>query len=194
MNSLLENNFNSKSSVTVRKATLKDLNGIVDVLTSSFYPPRGLLFWFYPLFKLGIYEDLRNRLEANRPYYLCLVATLSDETIIGTVEVALRSSYGFSLIGAKYPYISNLAVKQAYRRQGIGRKLMIRCEQIAWEWGYEQLSLHVLADNHQAQQLYFSRGYQVEKADLSLEDWFFNRPKKLLLVKTPKKIEKGGLW
>ncbi|TVQ46400.1 MAG: GNAT family N-acetyltransferase [Gloeocapsa sp. DLM2.Bin57] len=187
MNLILANNLNSKSSVIVRKATIKDLHGIVDVLTSSFYPPHGLLFWFYPLFKLGIYEDLRNRLEANRPYYLCLVATLPDETIIATVEVALRSSSGFSLIGAKYPYISNLAVKQAYRRQGIARKLLIRCEQMAWEWGYEQLSLHVLADNHQAQQLYFSRGYHIEKADLSLEDWFFNRPKKLLLVKAPDK-------
>jgi ribosomal protein S18 acetylase RimI-like enzyme len=187
MNLLLENNFSSNFSVIIRPAEIKDIQGVVEVLTTSFYPPTGLLFWFYPLFKLGIYEDLRSRLGVNRPYYVCLVATLANDQVIATVEVALRPASGFSLLGAKYPYISNLAVIPAYRRQGVARKLLIRCEQIAWEWGYQQLSLHVLADNYQAQQLYLAKGYLVEKVDSGLEDWFFNRPQKLLMVKSLKK-------
>lgn len=138
----------------------------------------------YPLYRLGMYEDLRNRLLNNRSDYVCLVATLEDETIVGTVEIALRPTYVFNFMGTKHPYISNLAVKPAYRRQGIARKLLLKCEQIAINWGYQKLCLHVLADNYQAQQLYFSKGYRIEKIDSGIDDWFFNRPKKLLLIKS----------
>ncbi|WP_238544309.1 GNAT family N-acetyltransferase [Gloeocapsa sp. PCC 73106] len=131
-----------------------------------------------------MYEDLRNRLSRSPSDYVCLVATLHDETIVGTVEIALRSTYAFNFMGTKRPYISNLAVRLAYRRQGIARKLLLKCEQIALDWGYEKLSLHVLADNYQAQQLYFSKGYKIEKVDSGMDDWFLNRPKKLLLIKS----------
>jgi len=180
----LENDPSTNSCITIRPALIKDLNGIVEVLITSFYPTKGLFFWLYPLYRLGIYEDLRNRIQGNRPYYLCLVATLSDDTVVATVEIALRPAHAFDIIGAKYPYISNLAVKQAYRRRGIAGKLLTRCEHIAWEWGYRKLGLHVLADNYQARQLYLSRGYQVDKVDLNIEDWLFNRPKRLLMVKS----------
>lgn len=184
-------NLNSNSSITIRTAQLKDIHSVAEVLTTSFHPPQGPLFWLYPLYRLGMYEDLRNRLSGNRPNYVCLVATISDEMIVGTVEIALRFNYGFSLMGGKNPYISNLAVTPAYRRQGIARKLLLKCEQIAHNWGYQKICLHVLADNYQAQQLYYSKGYRLVKEDSSIENWIFNRPQKLLLVKSPNYADKS---
>jgi ribosomal protein S18 acetylase RimI-like enzyme len=178
------------SSVTIRPARSQDLYGMAEVLANSFHPPVGLFFWMYPLFRMGIYEDLRNRLQASRPYYTCLVATLpvnslgETETVVATVEIALRSTHSCSFIGAKYPYISNLAVRQAYRRQGIAVQLLLKCEEIAFEWGYQKLALHVLQDNYPAQQLYFSQGYHLEKTDSDFSSWLFSRPKRLLLIKS----------
>lgn len=177
-------------SLTIRKAKIKDLNQVADVLTRSFHPHQGFFFWLYPILRLGLYEDLRNRLNSDRPYYLCLVATIPEdalqqkEVIVGTVEIALRPTHSFAFIGAKYPYISNLAVSQAYRRQGIASKLLLKCEHIAWEWGYEKLALHVLEDNYQAKQLYLSKGFREERVEGNINNLLFQRPKKLLLIKS----------
>lgn len=177
------------SSLVIRSAKIRDLHGVVELLSRSFHPPQGVLFWLYPIFKLGIYEDLRNRLTSDRPYYICLVATISQdalqqsEVIVGTVEIALRSTHSLGLLGVKYPYISNLAVSQAYRRQGIARRLLRRCEQIARDWGYQKLALHVLEDNYQAKQLYISQGYRIDRVEGDINNWLWQRPKKLLLVK-----------
>jgi ribosomal protein S18 acetylase RimI-like enzyme len=102
------------------------------------------------------------------------------DEIIGTVEISLHSKFFF---GDYVPYVSNLAVNPAHRRQGIGRKLLLKCEQIALDWGFQEISLHVLENNYQAKRLYFSSGYRLCRIEYSVISWLFKRPRRLLLNK-----------
>jgi ribosomal protein S18 acetylase RimI-like enzyme len=181
--------FTSASHFTIRTAQVRDLNTLAEILTDSFHPPTGLMRWASPMLRLGIYEDLRNRLRSNTPNFACFVAVASmpiatgyREELVGTVELALRSS-SWQPRASQYPYISNLAVSQSCRRQGVGRQLLLACEQMALEWGYSDLYLHVLENNHQARQLYLKAGYQLRQAESDCSSWLLGRPKRLFLQK-----------
>lgn len=178
------------SRIAIRHAQPEDAHTVAEVLTSSFHANEGLWCWTYPLFKLGIYEDLRSRLNSSVPYSSCLVASTHlqhergySEQVIGTVDITVRSHYCWSNFGQQYPYISNLAVSKSYRRQGVAGKLLSRCEQIALEWGFREISLHVLDDNHQAKNLYLRNGFQVEKTEGHFHSWLWHSPKRLFLQK-----------
>jgi ribosomal protein S18 acetylase RimI-like enzyme len=162
----------------VRIAQPKDLKGLVEVLSRSFYLSQPTVPGLQPLFKLGMTEDMRGRLRSGKPNYRCLVAC-QGETIVGTVELGLRNQ----MMAKQIPYISNLAVIPEYRRKGIARKLLLKCEQISWEWGFEELSLHVLDNNLAGQQLYLKNGYKLQKIEYSLSSWLFHQPKRLLMFK-----------
>lgn len=178
------------SGLTIRTAQVRDLTTLADILTDSFHPRTGLVRWAYPMLRLGIYEDLRNRLRSNSPHYVCLVAvadgstvTDSSEVLAGTVEIALRSSPSWQPRASQYPYISNLAVKKSCRRQGVARQLLLACERISLEWGFPDLYLHVLENNHQARQLYLKAGYQLGQVEPNYSSLLFGRPKRLFLHK-----------
>ncbi|MGD2181605.1 GNAT family N-acetyltransferase [Lusitaniella coriacea] len=197
------------SGMAIRGAGTEDIGRLAEVLAESFHPPVGLMYWAYPFLKLGIYEDLRLRLQAGSPHYLCLAAIIPYPTsfaatypaenhpvlaaapisgslntsvvVAGTIEIALRSS-GIGG-GVQYPYISNLAVGQCYRRRGIARKLLLSCEPTALEWGFRDIYLHVLESNEPAQQLYLTSGYQLHRIESGVGNWLLNRPRRLLLHK-----------
>lgn len=173
------------SPIAVRRAELEDLKPIVDILTLSFHPYHSTFAPFYPLLRLGIYEELRSRLRSPSPYYQCLVASIAaagsiSSIVVGTAEIALRSLW---LGGTRSPYISNFAVSPNYRRQGVGRQLLQCCEQVASSWNCPQLSLHVLENNQAARTLYFSRGYQLKRIEATWQHWLFQHPRRLYLQK-----------
>lgn len=180
--------FASTPKITVRAAQVRDINTLTEILTDSFHPPTGLMRWAAPMLRLGIYEDLRNRLRSSLPNFACFVAvavpttTGSQEELVGTVEVALRSS-SWQPRAAQYPYISNLAVSPSCRRQGVARQLLLACEQMSLTWGYDDLYLHVLENNHQARQLYLKAGYQLRQTESDYITWLLQRPKRLFLYK-----------
>jgi len=180
------NNNTHAQNIIIRPVELKDLRSLTEVLAYSFYDFPQLLSWVYPLLRLGIYEDLRSRLRSHPPLYCCLVASLTDvesePTIVGTVELTMRFP-SLWIPEAQYPYIANLAVKNTYRRQGIGRKLLASCEQVAREWGYREIRLHVLENNHSAKQLYFGNGYQLYQKESGWSEFFLNSAQRLLLRK-----------
>lgn len=150
--------------------------------------------WFLPLLRMGVYEDLRYRLRSSSASdYRCLVAVTLPSTLpvakvavqpylVGTAEITLRSTNPFQFRNLPHPYLSNLAVCSTARRQGIAQKLLNACELIALEGGFQDLYLHVLADNQQAKQLYSKAGYRIVEAD---PFWLclFQQPRKLLLHK-----------
>ncbi len=200
-NSLLNPNFqrvsspssrqNASESILIRAARLKDINTLAEILTHSFHPPEGWLSLIHPILKLGIYEDLRSRFNQNNSDYICLVAIKTlisatetyEEEILGTIEISLRSHSSFENVDDKYPYISNLAVSNSYRRQGIARKLLIKCDGIAQSWGYQKIFLHVLDHNLPAKKLYGNSGYKTYQIESGFDCWFFKSPKRLLLKK-----------
>lgn len=179
----------SASHFTIRTAQARDLATLAEILTDSFHPPTGFMSWAAPILRLGIYEDLRNRLRSPTPHYACFVAVASiptatgyREELAGTVEVALRPS-SWQPRASQYPYISNLAVSESCRRQGVARQLLLACERTSLEWGYSDLFLHVLDNNHQARQLYLKAGYELRQAESHYSTWLFGQPRRLFLHK-----------
>ncbi len=178
------------SHFTIRTAQARDLTTLAEILTDSFHPPTGLVRWAYPMLRLGIYEDLRNRLRSSAPHYACFVAVASvptatgaREELAGTVELALRTPPSWQPRVPQYPYISNLAESQSCRRKGVARQLLFACEQMSLKWGFCDLYLHVLEDNHQARQLYLKTGYEQLQVESSVGAWLLGRPKRLFLHK-----------
>jgi ribosomal protein S18 acetylase RimI-like enzyme len=178
----------SATPFSIRTATSQDLNDLADILATSFHSRTGWNRWLYPILRLGIYEDLKHRLRSPNHQYLCLVASHDFSpgndpnlsAIAGTVELTLRTALPWSVSSFQYPYISNLAVRSQSRRQGMARQLLLVCETVAQKWGFTHIYLHVLEDNHQAQQLYTQLGYHLHRTETSL----FGKPNRLFLQKS----------
>jgi len=164
----------------VRPACADDLSGVAAILADSFHSPQGMFGWAYPLLRLGIYEDLRNRLRSASPQHVCLIATVDGE-LAGTVEIGLRSSQPWHK--SSCAYLSNLAVHPERRRQGVAGQLLLNCEQAVLSWGFQDLYLHVLENNYQARQLYCKLGYRLHSLDFNWSAWLLGRPRQLLLHK-----------
>jgi len=175
----------------IRTARQHDLSTLATVLTECFHPQTGMAAWMTPIFRLGIYEDLRHRFYAREPHAVCLVAvdaasqagkrSLADGAIAGTVELSLRYPPFWSAHRQRYLYISNLAVHPDYRRQGVAKRLLYVCEQIALDWGYTDLYLHVLDNNDSARQLYRQTGFMDTSTDFRLSAFLFRRPQQMLM-------------
>lgn len=169
----------------IRNAKISDVSELAETIVSSFYDYSGILSWLYPLLQFTVGEDLRYRLRSNSALYRCLVATIDSDRhqppIAGTVEIALKASFWSS--EPQYPYISNLAVKNAYRRQGVARQLLTKCEQIARSWGYDTIELHVLSHNNSAKQLYLNIGYQIIQKETHWNGFLKSNSYRLLLRK-----------
>ncbi len=171
----------------IRAATSADLLGIAQIIAESFHSQKGLWGWAFPLFRLGIYEDLKYRLASMTPHHVCLVAVDTSSTgnhqILGTVELGVRFNDSWTNIQKSYPYLSNLAVHPKYRRYGLASSLLISCEQVCQDWGFEDLYLHVLENNHQARQLYFKLGYRVHGVESNWNSFFFYPSRQIFLHK-----------
>ncbi|MBR8834688.1 MAG: GNAT family N-acetyltransferase [Stigonema ocellatum SAG 48.90 = DSM 106950] len=171
----------------IRPATSADLTDVAQIITESFHSQNGMWGWAFPLMRLGIYEDLRHRLASAAPHQVCLVAvdtiTNGANNLVGTVELGMRFSDTWTQVGKRFPYLSNLAVHPKYRRQGAASELLIACEKVAVAWGFQDLYLHVLEDNHQARQLYFKLGYQVHEVESHWNTWMLGRSRQIFLHK-----------
>lgn len=184
------------SHLFIRAVQLRDTHTLAEILADSFHSRQGWAGWLYPIFRLGIYEDLRNRLRACPPNYVCLVAgtvpqrlSLDAQTgkscdyLIGTVEMAVRTSCPWFQRKSPYLYVSNLAVRPECRRQGVAGQLLEACERIAIHWSFQDLYLHVLEDNHQARNLYSNHGYRVQQVDIDWSLALFGQSRRLFLHK-----------
>jgi ribosomal protein S18 acetylase RimI-like enzyme len=171
----------------IRAATSADLASVAQIIAESFHSQKGIWGWAFPLFRLGIYEDLRHRLSSATPHHICLVAVDTtvggSHQIVGTVEMGVRFSDSWAYVHKSFPYLSNLAVHPKYRRHGVASGLLNKCEQVSQEWGFQDMYLHVLENNYQAKQLYFKLGYRVHKVESRWDTFFFNHSKQIFLHK-----------
>jgi ribosomal protein S18 acetylase RimI-like enzyme len=173
--------------IQIRVATSADLYSIAQIIAESFHSRKGLWGWAFPLFRLGIYEDLKYRLASRIPHQLCLVAIdksiSGTNKVLGTVELSVRFSDSWANFHRSFPYLSNLAVDPKYRRYGLASSLLTSCEQVSQDWGFHDLYLHVLENNHQARKLYFKLGYRVHKIESDWNTFFFNPSRQIFLHK-----------
>ncbi|MDB9383068.1 GNAT family N-acetyltransferase [Nodularia spumigena CS-584] len=171
----------------IRAATPDDLNGIAQIIAESFHANDGFWGWAFPLLRLGIYEDLKHRLSSPAPHHVCLVAidtsAASTHNLVGTVELGVRFNDSWVQTGRSFPYLSNLAVHPKYRRHGVASGLLISCEKFSHQWGFQDLYLHVLENNHQARQLYFKLGYKAHNLESHWNRFFLRRSRQILLHK-----------
>lgn len=70
-------------------------------------------------------------------------------------------------------YVERLVVAPAFRRQGIGRRLLVAAEELAREAGKETVGLHVSANNLSALLLYEAQGYVEVSRQRSLFTGYF---------------------
>jgi ribosomal protein S18 acetylase RimI-like enzyme len=176
----------TSKTVKVRPLQLADVAKAADVITDSFKIGAAFGGWLQPLFKIGIHEDLRNRLNVQAPdQAVCLVATVGVEPtdVVGTIEISARSPLYNPSMAKRYVYISNLAVDNDYRRLGIGRELVRQCESIAQQWGFKDIYLHVMADNLPGQHLYLRLGFEILSRDQTWHFWPWQRADRLFLRK-----------
>ena len=176
----------------VRVARAEDLRQLSELLVSSFYRKGGWINWLYPLLRLGISEDLRQRIKGAKSFYACLAAvqihsdgdkkSLGDD-LVGTVEISCRHPYLWQSIDRSHIYLSNLAVRADLRRRGVAQKLLATSEAIALDWGFHDVYLHVMEDNQRARRLYQRAGYRVKEVEETPLTWMGLSPKRLLLYK-----------
>ncbi len=173
----------------IRAAQPKDLNQIVNVLLVSFYAPVQATQWLYWILRIGIQEDIKVKIKSPVEQYACLVATTihpdsaQSNAVIGTAEVSQRPCETWQLFPRKRAYLSNLAVSPAHRREGAAQQLLTTCENIALNWGFHRVYLHVMADNAAAQALYNQAGYQLCEVSNPIFSGLGLRPQRLLLSK-----------
>ncbi|MEB3225748.1 MAG: GNAT family N-acetyltransferase [Synechococcus sp.] len=173
-------------SLSIRSASPDDVQALATVLTLSFHQYHGALGWLTPLLRLGVYEDLAQRIKEKKEHHACFVAALqttSSREIVGTVEISVRYLKTMAIAPTKAPYISNLAVNPQYRRLGIARRLLARCENQVRHWHYGSVALHVLENNEAAKQLYLSCGYDIKHVERPLSAWLLRRPRRLFVQK-----------
>jgi ribosomal protein S18 acetylase RimI-like enzyme len=177
---------NSPPKFEIRAAGSADLMALAQIIAASFHSLDGVWGWAFPILRLSIYEDLRNRLHSPLPHHICLVAvdcTHEGGNLAGTVEIGLRLTDNWTSKGKNYPYLSNLAVHPSYRRQGAAKELLLSCERTAVAWGFQDLYLHVLEDNTSARKLYRQMGYEVRKIESNWTTLILGRSRQMFLHK-----------
>jgi GNAT superfamily N-acetyltransferase len=173
----------------IRSARLPDLSALSAILLEGFHPSTSWQ-WLQPFVRLGIQEDLRQRLSHESSHYVCLIASSQTEEhthqgadLVGTVEISLRSPDVWLRGTQPYPYLSNLTVRAAWRGQGVAQQLLVASEHVALSWGFQDLYLHVLEQNYPARNLYQKAGYRLQQSDAFWYRWLPWRSPRLLLHK-----------
>lgn len=176
-----------ENQIVVRSLQLEDIPSVAELLSEAFYTGNIWLGWAAPILKLGIYQDLKTRYSNPLPQHSCLVSTQASADglpiITGTVEVSVRPLVSWGTFGQSVPYISNLAVAKSFRRQGVGRELLLACELIVQRWQQETLYLHVKGENQAARGLYFSVGYRQQRDEIPVWARLFGQPQTQLLLR-----------
>lgn len=88
------------------------------------------------------------------PVFRCLVADHEQEGVVG---IALYY-YGYSTWKGKLLYLDDLVIKEAFRRQGIGRRLVDALVQAGLEANARMMKWQVLDWNEPAIKMYESLG------------------------------------
>lgn len=155
----------------IREAGAQDLKAISSILTNEFFGKFNPLEWLQTYFSL---QDSFPEAQKSGLYCTFVAYRESSEEIIGYCEVDCRPNSNSK--AAPRPYMCNLAVKNRWKRNGIGTALIEVCEEkVANEWCQGNLHLRVRRQNSAALGLYTKMGYIVIDEDGEYEE---NRKKR----------------
>ena len=92
---------------------------------------------------------------------IIFVAEASDGTLIGFLEVDLRSHADGCNPLQPVGYIEGWYVAEDYRHRGVGRELLARAEDWARSHGCVEMASDAIIDNEQSQRAHEALGYEV---------------------------------
>ena len=133
----------STSQILIARMSEHDLLEVVEIEETS-----GLSRWGWAAY----YAELQG---VNRD--LMLIARLASSPIIEHQRIA---GYIVARESAGELHINNVAVRDQYRRRGIGNALLGRIVETAKRLGVKVAFLEVRAGNHAAQSLYEKNGFK----------------------------------
>jgi ribosomal protein S18 acetylase RimI-like enzyme len=151
------------NDVVIRKATNRDINGIVEVMKPIYLQDEA---WAkHALQKLLATED-----------YVILVAELNG-TVIGFIDFYVLPSVYEKWNEAT---INNFFVHRSYQNKGVGSKLLAEAVKLADEMGLGEFSVVTEKDNQRAIKLYnkhgFVKEYLVLQRTKEIEQFSFSHP------------------
>jgi L-phenylalanine/L-methionine N-acetyltransferase len=135
--------------VTVRKIELEDAEGFWSALDSVAKEKKFVLLTEAPPFE-KTRAFVQNNIEKNYAQYIAV----SDGKIVGWVDAIPKAHPTMAHVGGL-----GMGVIAEHRGKGIGRKLLEKAIQHAWDSGLKRLELEVFADNEAAIALYKKHGF-----------------------------------
>ena len=136
--------------VTIRRATVDDAQGVVDVINSTI--EEGGVTSLYPTLAV---EQEQAYIEGLGPRSAMFVAEVSGE-ILGVQSIEPYAAYTRAM-----DHVASIGtyVYRNFRRRGVGRKLFETTLGFAREQGYEKIVILVRVGNSVAQAFYRKLGF-----------------------------------
>lgn len=161
-------------NLNIRKATKGDLNQ-VSTMQLDEYGEMNLLWpwnWVQELDRLqtSFWYDSANHImivaEVESKWTGPLKGIFGQPKVVGFVSLDWRPARVDRSTPADLPYLSDLIIDKAHRKQGVARSLMLTCESLAKQLGFPAIYLKVRRSNQAGINLYVALGYQfVEEVD-----------------------------
>jgi len=171
-NALAEIETNTISSIkntdiTIKQASFHDLSNIVNLRMNVFFPK----FQTDVSFHISILEKIRMRhvngavilMAFNNDYINNPIMKLKGG-IVGTIELSGSDFIGTDMetMGAdRKLYVTDLAVRNDFRRLGVATQLLKTVEEYAKKEQYKEIYLHVEVENESAKNLYLRNNYNI---------------------------------
>jgi ribosomal protein S18 acetylase RimI-like enzyme len=158
---------NLKTDLTIKQASFHDLGNVVNLRMNVFFPK----FQTDVSFHSSILEKIRMRhvngavifMAFNNDYMNNPIMKLKGG-IIGTIELSGTDFVGTDMenMGAdRKLYVTDLAVRNDFRRLGVATLLLKAVEEYARKEGYKEIYLHVEVENESAKNLYLRNNYNI---------------------------------
>ena len=148
----------ASEDVLLLEAGIEDLGEASVLLVTSFFGERNPSFLAVAAHR----EHRRLREHHGGDKHIQLIARSPAGDAIGYVDCDGRPSKS---PGRPRPYVSDLAVREDYRRRGLATCLVQKCESIVKAWAFDRVFLKVEASNEAARKMYGELGYEVVSMD-----------------------------
>ena len=154
--------FSLQNFIMIRKASVKDINKILEILKQVNYVHHVLR---PDLFNLGTkysnkeLEEIIN--NENTPIFV-----YEENEVMGYIFCIIEKTNSAMLTNIKTLYIDDLCVDEKYRGKGIGKELYLYAKEFAKKNGIYNITLNVWEGNDKAKGFYESLGLKPQKTYL----------------------------
>uniref|UniRef100_A0A7N0ZSG0 N-acetyltransferase domain-containing protein n=1 Tax=Kalanchoe fedtschenkoi TaxID=63787 RepID=A0A7N0ZSG0_KALFE len=142
--------------IVVREARIEDCWEVAETHCSSFFPDYSFpLDFVLRLDRLvAMLSGFSVPAGCKRTCLVAVIGSCSDDEDFLPRRGPLRQRR------SGIAYVSNVAVREKYRRKGIAKKLITKAEAQARSWGCRAIALHCDLDNPGAIKLYKDQGFK----------------------------------